>query len=148
MKIIKFLIFIIMGLFFLFSGDAYAILTDTMPPNFKKEQTIDNKQNNIENKELDIYKSNLRNFLFSNFPILQVYGIGTARVGFSISKDGKLINKRFISQSNNKSLNDALYHMLMVTSEFKNPPDSYLGEEIILEMFYNNGQYSFSYIKQ
>lgn len=97
--------------------------------------------------KLNTYKANLREYLFAAFPILTVQGSGTASVGFSISSEGKLLNRRFVSQSDNKSLNDAMYHMLMKTPSYSAPPSLYKGEEIILEMKFNNGHYSFSYLK-
>lgn len=96
-------------------------------------------------KELSDYKVALRKRLFSVFPILNVSGFGSATIGFTISKDGKLLNRHFVKQSDNKSLNDAMYHMLMRTPSFNPPPESYSGEQIILRMDYNNGSYSFSY---
>lgn len=98
-------------------------------------------------KALNTYKMNLRTALFSVFPILNVQGTGTAAIAFSVGSDGKLLNRRFVSQSDNKSLNDAMYHMLMKTPFYKVPPSAYKGEEFVLEMKFNNGQYSFSYIK-
>ena len=96
-------------------------------------------------KELSDYKVALRKRLFSVFPILNVSGFGSATIGFTISKDGKLLNRHFVKQSDNKSLNDAMYHMLMRTPSFNPPPESYSGEQIFLRMDYNNGSYSFSY---
>lgn len=98
-------------------------------------------------KAVNIYKTNLRAALFSVFPILNVQGSGTATVAFSVGSDGKLLNRRFVSQSDNKSLNDAMYHMLMKTPTYRIPPSAYKGEEFVLEMRFNNGQYSFSYVK-
>lgn len=103
------------------------------------------KKNTNGVKELSDYKVGLRQRLFSTFPILTVSGVGTASVGFTISSDGKLQNRHFIKQSDNKSLNDAMYHMLMRTPSYNPPPASYSGEMIILKMDYNNGHYSFSY---
>lgn len=97
--------------------------------------------------KLNTYKANLRQALFSVFPILNVQGSGTASVAFSISSDGKLLNRRFVSQSDNKSLNDAMYHMLMKMPSYRTPPSAYKGEDFILEMKFNNGRYSFSYLK-
>ena len=117
----------------------------------KSEQKTQKPQENNPTQEdkakLNTYKANLRQYLFSAFPILTVQGSGTASVGFSISSEVKLLNRRFVSQSDNKSLNDAMYHMLMKTPTYTAPPSSYKGEEIILEMKFNNGQYSFSYLK-
>ena len=113
----------------------------------KSEKEKPQKSNEEEIAKLNTYKVNLRQHLFSVFPVLTVQGSGTASVGFSVSSEGKLLNRRFISQSNNKSLNDAMYHMLMKSPTFTAPPSCYKGEEFILEMKFSNGKYSFSYIK-
>lgn len=111
--------------------------------NVHKSATAVKNTNSV--KELSDYKVALRRRLFSVFPILNVSGFGSATIGFTISKDGKLLNRHFVKQSDNKSLNDAMYHMLMRTPSFNPPPESYSGEQIILRMDYNNGSYSFSY---
>ncbi len=122
----------------------------------KSKQTVSKENEKITNEEikkeaaanaeeLSKYKARLRQHLFSYFPILNVQGIGTAKVGFSIADDGKLLNRRFIIQSENKTLNDALYHMLMQTPYYNPPPKGYKGEELILKMEYDNGHYRFSY---
>ena len=118
----------------------------------KKDEYIEKKEeiqlkNTNSAKELSSYKNSLRQRLFSYFPILTVSGVGSAQIGFSIDKNGKLVNRRFVVQSNNKSLNDALYHMLMQVPSFTPPPESYLGSEIIMKMDYNNGHYSFSFVQ-
>ncbi|MGN0014672.1 MAG: hypothetical protein ACI37T_04570 [Candidatus Gastranaerophilaceae bacterium] len=93
------------------------------------------------------YKADLRLSLFRFFPVLNVYGYGVAVIGFNISEDGKLNNRRFIQQSDNKSLNDAMYHMLMNMPIYNPPPKSYKGEDIALKMEFNNGYYSFSFVE-
>ncbi|MBQ2645637.1 TonB C-terminal domain-containing protein [bacterium] len=115
----------------------------------KKEIKDDNEVKKINKaeyeKELSGYKNNLRAQLFKNFPILNVSGAGKVKISFSISQSGKLINRKFITQSENKSLNDAVYNMLMQTPMFTPPPAMYKGEEIILNIDFNNGYYSFAY---
>lgn len=129
---------------------------DVQPKQKDKQASATQKETNVQKsaiavkntnsvKELSDYKVALRKRLFSVFPILNVSGFGSATIGFTISKDGKLLNRHFVKQSDNKSLNDAMYHMLMRTPSFNPPPESYSGEQIILRMDYNNGSYSFSY---
>lgn len=111
----------------------------------KQEEEKIKKEKQI--KELNAYKNDIRNSLFAHFPILTVTGIGSVQIGFSIASDGRLENRRFVVQSDNKSLNDAMYHMLMRTPSVKVPPIGYNGEEIILKMDFDNGRYSFSFVK-
>ena len=118
---------------------------DTQKADIQKTNIPDTSA--ADKAKLNTYKANLRQYLFSAFPILTVQGSGTASVGFSVSSEGKLINRRFVLQSDNKSLNDAMYHMLMKAPVYTAPPSCYKGEEFILEMKYNNGRYSFSYLK-
>lgn len=109
--------------------------------------TFDGKaEKNAEIKEILIYKNELRNRLFSNFPILTVQGSGSAKVAFSVSSEGKLINRHFVSQSGNKSLDDAMYHMLMRVPIYTPPPNGFEEHEIVMQMDFNNGHYAFSFV--
>lgn len=112
----------------------------------KAELTNETKENTISVEEYLKYKNSLRNKLFSNFPILTVQGQGTSKVSFSISSEGKLLNRKFVSQSGNKSLDDAMYNMLMRVPAYYPPPSGYNGSEIVMQMEFNNGHYSFSYL--
>lgn len=109
----------------------------------KAENTV---KNTISIEEYLRYKNSLRNKLFSNFPILTVQGQGSARVAFSLSSEGKLTNRRFVSQSGNKSLDDAMYHMLMRVPAYYPPPEGYDGREILMQMDFDNGHYSFAFL--
>jgi len=123
------------------------IVSEPKKVDVKKSENASVKTENTDSvKEMQAYKVELRQRLFNYFPILNVSGNGSATIAFSLAENGKLLNRRFVVQSDNKSLNDAMYHMLMRTPEFKNPPSSYKGEDIILKMEFNNGSYAFSYV--
>ena len=77
---------------------------------------------------------------------MNVQGQGTAKIAFSVAPDGKLINRRFVSQSGNKSLDDAMYHMLMRVPVYAVAPVGFEGREIMMQMDFNNGHYSFSFL--
>ena len=116
----------------------------------RKAKELEEKKKEQERKyqkELLQYKTDLRSALFKQFPLLNVKGSGSATVGFSVSSDGKLLNRRFIRQSDNQSLNDAMYNMLMQLPYYKTPPTGYKGEDFVLKMDFYNGSYSFSYVK-
>lgn len=113
----------------------------------EKVSSADIKKQEQEIADLLQYKADLRLRLFQHFPILNVFGYGVAVIGFNISSEGKLNNRRFIQQSENKSLNDALYHMLMSVPIYSPPPKYYKGEDIVLKMEFNNGYYSFSFVE-
>lgn len=112
----------------------------------KAETAKQTKENTISVEEYLKYKNSLRNKLFANFPILTVQGQGISKVSFSISSEGKLLNRKFVSQSGNKSLDDAMYNMLMRVPAYYPPPSGYNGSEIVMQMEFNNGHYSFSYL--
>ena len=123
------------------------IVSEPKKADVKKAENASVKTENTNGvKEMQAYKVELRQRLFNYFPILNVSGNGSATIAFSLAENGKLLNRRFVVQSDNKSLNDAMYHMLMRTPEFKNPPSSYNGEDIILKMEFDNGSYAFSYV--
>lgn len=107
-----------------------------------KNATIDNT---IRAIETDKFKVQVRQSLFSKFPVLSIQGQGSAIIAFSVAKNGKLLNRRFLKQSGNKSLDDAIYHMLMKTPFVLSPPESYSDEELLLKIDFDNGEYSFSY---
>ena len=97
--------------------------------------------------ELLNYKSALRNALFSRLAVGSIRGSGTCIIEFSINKQtGKLENRRFVEQSNNKGLNDSIYYMLMSVPKFNTPPDCYNGEKLRMKFYFNNGYYEISYI--
>ena len=87
----------------------------------------------------------MRQALFSNLSITSVQGSGKCQIEFSIDKTGKLINRAFTYQSNNKSLNDEVYKMLMKMPKFYPPPKSYNGEKLKLYFEFNNGNFTINY---
>ena len=114
------------------------------PPKEEKKVIVKYDPNNPELLE---YKSKLRNALFSRLAIGAIQGSGTCIIEFSVNKEtGKLENRRFVEQSNNKALNDSIYYMLMSVPRFELPPQSYQGEKFRLKFYLNNGYYEISYI--
>lgn len=120
--------------------------TEVSKPNVDVQKPVTKVDNTISVEEYLRYKNSLRNRLFANFPILNVQGQGTAKIAFSVSASGKLTNRRFIAQSGNKSLDDALYHMLMRVPVYDAPPKGFEGREIMMQMDFNSGHYSFSFL--
>ena len=120
-------------------------------PDIRQEQQKEEKKviekYDPNNPELLEYKSKLRNALFSRLAIGAIQGSGTCIIEFSVNKEtGKLENRRFVEQSNNKALNDSIYYMLMSVPRFELPPQSYQGEKFRLKFYLNNGYYEISYI--
>lgn len=90
------------------------------------------------------YKTKLRARLFSKFAVGSIQGSGACSISFSIDNTGKLINRKFTQEAENKSLNDAVYYMLMSTPTFTAPPSEYNGETIRMNFSINNGDYEIS----
>lgn len=90
------------------------------------------------------YKGSLRAAMFSKFPVGSISGSGSCSVKFSIDSTGKLINRSFVKTSDNKSLNDAVYYMMMSVPKFSPPPSEYNGEIIQMNFNINNGEYEIS----
>lgn len=104
------------------------------------------KQNISSNNEaMSQYKAALRQTLFSHLAVTSITGTGRCRVEFSVSSSGKILNRRFSKLSDNKSLNDAVYNMLMSVPQYYPPPAGYNGEKIGLSFYFNNGYYEVSY---
>lgn len=90
------------------------------------------------------YKTKLRAALFSKFAVGSIQGSGNCSISFSIDKSGKLVNRKFTHQSDNKTLNDTVYYMLMRLPYFSTPPTEYNGETIHMNFTINNGDYEIS----
>lgn len=87
------------------------------------------------------YKYRLRNTLFSKLNYTQIKGSGKCGIQFSVNSEGKLINRAFTFQSDNKSLNDEVYKMMMRLPVYKIPPQGYKGELIKITIEFNNDEY-------
>lgn len=87
------------------------------------------------------YKYRLRNTLFSKLNYTKIKGSGKCGIQFSVNLEGKLINRAFTFQSDNKSLNDEVYKMMMRLPVYKTPPQGYKGELIKITIEFNNDEY-------
>ena len=99
------------------------------------------KPQTTNSKEVQNYKLRLRNALFYKLNYSAIKGSGKCGIQFAINSDGKLINRAFTFQSDNKTLNDEVYKMLMRLPHFDIPPQEYNGELIKLTIEFNNGEY-------
>lgn len=91
------------------------------------------------------YKNSLRRVLFAHLAVTSVQGIGKCQVEFSVDRNGRLLNRKFSRLSDNRSLNDAVYNMLMSVPQYSPPPAGYNGEKIRLSFAFDNGYYEVSY---
>ena len=100
---------------------------------------------NPNSPEMLKYKGSLRSALFAKLPVGSIQGSGSCSVQFAVDKTGKLINRSFSKQSDNKSLNDAVYYMLMSVPRFASPPEGYNQELIRMNINMNSdGSYEIS----
>ena len=99
---------------------------------------------NPNSTEMLRYKGNLRAAMFKHFAVGSITGSGECSVQFAVNDNGKLINRKFSKESSNKSLNDAVYYMLMSVPTFNPPPASYSGQTIRMNFKVNNGSYEIS----
>ncbi len=99
---------------------------------------------NPNSPEMLKYKNNLRAALFEKFAVGSIQGSGECSIQFSVDKTGKLVNRKFLKESSNKSLNDTVYYMMMSVPKFTPPPDEYNGETISMNFKINYGNYEIS----
>ncbi len=92
------------------------------------------------------YKKALLEKLFSRFVVSAVQGDGVCVVSFKIDKNGKLTERNFVRQSDNKTLNDTVYYMFMSVPKFSPPPAVYKGDTLFIQVKFINGDYEFSYL--
>lgn len=117
-----------------------------------KQQTVIKKTEPVVEKPVmdktafENYKNGLRLALLSKLDLVKINGEGECAIKFSVSESGKLLNRGFLYQSNNKSVNDQVYYMLMRVPSYKNPPKGYNGEVIKLKFYINNGYYEISFL--
>ena len=92
-------------------------------------------------RELEAYKIALRNKLGKSINFSAVIGDGKCAVSFKIDQTGNLINRKFSVQSQNNSLNDAVYAAMMQNPTFKEPPAGYKNETLTLTVTMYGGNF-------
>lgn len=117
---------------------AQSVKTQTQAP-----QKVQTKQNDTEWYN---YRVALRQALFHNLSVTSVQGSGKCGIEFSIDKNGKFLNRAFSYQSDNESVNQAVYKMLMKMPNYYPPPESYKGQKVKMVFSFNNGSYYINYV--
>lgn len=95
----------------------------------------------VVSQEVINYKLRLRNALFSKLDYAKLVGQGKCGIQFSVNADGKLVNRAFTFQSDNKIINDEIYKMIMRMPTYEVPPTEYKGELIKFIFEFDNGSY-------
>lgn len=92
------------------------------------------------------YRTALRQRLFSNLDLYKIEGSGTCGITFAIDENGKLINRNFTFQSDNQTVNDEVYKMLMRTPKFTPPPTSYANKTIKMVFKLTSDSYEIKFL--
>ena len=92
-------------------------------------------------KELLQYKIALRNRISSDIDFTKVIGDGKCVITFKINSAGKLTNRAFATQSDNDSLNDAVYSAVMKNPAYNPPPSGYKNETLHLTVKIYGGRF-------
>lgn len=116
---------------------------ETLVPAVK---TVEPKVKPLNIAELVEYKTNLRKTLFMQLDIGSITGEGESVVEFNIDSNGKLTNRNFVSQSDNETVNSAVYKMMMNLPQYYPPPKSYKGEKLRMSFYFKNGYYEINYL--
>lgn len=119
--------------------------TVNKPKPVQKNNVTNNVVRDSSKIEVTNYKIALRKKLFSNLSVSSIQGDGRCGVEFSVDENGKLINRGFSFYSDNKSVNDEVYKMMMRTPSFNPPPAGYKGEKIKLIFEFENNSFSVSF---
>lgn len=120
-----------------------------LPPSvLNPSQTKPNPQPKpqMSRTEFQKYKGDIRSAFAARLNLTNVQGDGECGIEFSVDNTGKLINRKFIYKSENKTVNDEVYYMLMRMPNYKTPPAYYNGEKIRYKIYLNNTYYEISYI--
>lgn len=107
----------------------------------KPTSNTNNTQNEIS---LNSYKIGLRNKIGSHIDFASVAGDGACAVTFKIDVNGKLINRKFVQQSENTSLNDAVYNAMLAVPNYKTPPSTYKDNTLKLSVKFISGNFEVS----
>lgn len=116
---------------------------DNTIPTYKQQNEMPSEQSGpkqLLNKKMQSLSSEMTTYVItigqtfvSVWPRGSVVGDGSCEVEFSINKDGKIIDKKIIKASKNKTLDDSISIMLEnVTQTPTKPPADYQGENIIM----------------
>ena len=119
---------------------AHSAVPKTTGATVTTQSTTVNKT--AQKQELANYKAALRNTIGKRIDFTRVVGDGTCTVAFKINSAGKLVNRSFAVQSQNITLNDAVYNAIMATPSYSAPPSGYNNETMYLKVTFTNGNFN------
>lgn len=111
-----------------------------------KTPTVGKSQPVTYSYEVINYRTALRQRLFSNLNLYKIEGSGTCGITFVIDENGKLTNRNFSFQSDNKTVNDEVYNMLMRTPKFTPPPSSYVNKQVKMIFKLSSDSYEIKFV--
>lgn len=111
------------------------------PQNKTVTKTQQTQNSAVLKQELSNYKISLRNRIASKMAFERIVGDGECVVAFKIDAFGRLVNRNFVKQSENDSLNDVVYNAIMQTPTFNVPPKAYKNEILYLKVRMYSGNY-------
>ena len=117
---------------------AQPVQTQQTQPAPQKTTTVKSSQS------LTDYKNSLRNKIGRTIDFADVIGDGSCAISFRVASSGKLTDRKFVKQSTNSTLNDAVYKAIMQVPAFNAPPESYGGETMQLNIKFYNGNFEIS----
>lgn len=88
---------------------------------------------------IDVYKKSLQNMLNSNIQPKQFNGSGHCEIEFTVTADGKLVNRKIFKDTGSNEFNNIIVKMLKNTDGHRIPPSDYLGEPIRGEVIVQDG---------
>ena len=109
-----------------------------------KKHAEDLQKTMFDRQEYANYKANLRNTIGRKVDFTKVIGDGDCAISFKIDPNGRLINGAFAKQSDNMTLNDAVYNAFMSSRNFTAPPGGYKNETLKLNVKFYNGNFEIS----
>ena len=109
-----------------------------------KKHAEDLQKAMYDRQEYANYKANLRNTIGRKVDFTKVIGDGDCAISFKIDQNGRLVNGAFAKQSDNMTLNDAVYKAFMSSRNFTAPPDGYKNETLRLNVKFFNGNFEIS----
>ena len=96
-------------------------------------------------REMDNYKIALGRRLSSGIDYTKIIGDGVCAVSFKLDASGNLINRRFVTKSeDNDSLNNAVYRTMMNHPTYQSPPAGYKNETLTFTVSIYGGRFNVS----
>lgn len=98
----------------------------------------------VNKQEYETYKISLRNTIAKKIDFTKVIGDGSCIITFKLKSTGELTNRNFAQQSQNITLNNAVYKAIISTPSYNPPPSGYNNQTLRLNISFKNGNFEIS----